>query len=39
MDPRTVSGSRKAYADDVRLQEVGQPRSTDEVAERRQTIG
>ena len=37
--PRTVSGSRKVYADDARFQEVGQLRSTDEVAEQRRTPG
>lgn len=34
MEPRDASGSRKAYADDARLWEVGQPRSTEEAAER-----
>src|SRR5207253_705596 len=37
--PWDVSGSLRTYADDERTWEVGQPGSTGEVPEQRQTIG
>src|SRR2546425_10969373 len=37
--PRTASGSRRTYADDARTREVGQPRSTGEVAEQSRGTG